>query len=116
MHARAQCQPETPPKRPYSLAISRVYPYLQACEVLRVRRVLTCLLVACLASTLVAQNRTMPIGDVRPGMVGVGRTVFEGDRLDEFKVHILGGLRTVIGPSRNLILARREGGPLANTG
>jgi len=81
-----------------------------------VSRVLTSFFVACLASTLVAQNRTMPIGDVRPGMVGVGRTVFEGDRLDEFKVHILGVLRNVIGPSRNLILARLEGGPLANTG
>jgi hypothetical protein len=49
-------------------------------------------------------------------MVGVGRTVFEGDRLDDFKVHILGVLRNVIGPSRNLILARLEGGPLAHTG
>ena len=49
-------------------------------------------------------------------MVGIGRTVFEGDRLDEFKVHILGVLRNVIGPRRNLILARLEGGPLANTG
>ena len=49
-------------------------------------------------------------------MVATGRTVFEGDRLDEFKVHILGVLRNVIGPRRNLILARLEGGPLANTG
>ena len=49
-------------------------------------------------------------------MVGIGRTVFEGDRLDEFKVHILGVLRNVIGTRRNLILARLEGGPLANTG
>jgi hypothetical protein len=49
-------------------------------------------------------------------MVGVGRTVFEGDRLDEFQVHILGVLRNVIGPRRNLIIARLEGGPLAHTG
>ena len=49
-------------------------------------------------------------------MVGIGRTVFEGDRLDEFKVHIIGVLRNSIGPRRNLILARLEGGPLANTG
>jgi hypothetical protein len=49
-------------------------------------------------------------------MVGVGRTVFEGDRLDDFTVRILGVLRNVIGPSRDLILARLEGGPLANTG
>jgi hypothetical protein len=49
-------------------------------------------------------------------MVATGQTVFEGERLDEFKAHILGVLRNVIGPRRNLILARLEGGPLAKTG
>ncbi len=49
-------------------------------------------------------------------MVAIGRTVFQGDQLEEFKVHILGVLRNVIGPRRDLILARLEGGPLANTG
>jgi len=73
-------------------------------------------LLVCLAAGLPAQTRTFPIDDLRPGMVATGRTVFEGDRLDEFKVHILGVLRNVIGPRRNLILARLEGGPLANTG
>jgi hypothetical protein len=57
-----------------------------------------------------------PVDELKSGMVGVGRTVFEGDRLDEFKVHILGVLRNVIGARRNLILARLEGGPLAHTG
>ena len=42
--------------------------------------------------------------------------MFEGDQLEEFKVHILGVLRNSIGPRRDLILARLEGGPLANTG
>jgi hypothetical protein len=63
-----------------------------------------------------AATTLFPVEDLRPGMVGTGRTVFEGDRLDEFKVHILGVLRNVIGPSRNLILAKLEGGPLAHTG
>src|SRR6185295_10135968 len=53
---------------------------------------------------------------LKPGMVATGQTVFEGDRLDDFKAHILGVLRNVIGPRRNLILARLEGGPLADTG
>src|SRR5688572_21276101 len=73
-------------------------------------------LLVCLAAGLPAQTRTFPVDDLKPGMVAIGRTVFEGDRLDEFKVHILGVLRNVIGPRRNLILARLEGGPLANTG
>ena len=58
----------------------------------------------------------MPVSDVRPGMVGIGRTVFETTRLDEFKVHILGVIQNVIGPRRSLILAKLEGGPLAQTG
>jgi hypothetical protein len=72
--------------------------------------------VLAVAAGLPAQSRTYPIDEIRPGMVGIGRTVFEGDRLDEFKVHIIGVLRNSIGPRRNLILARLEGGPLANTG
>ena len=63
-----------------------------------------------------AQTRLMSIDEVKPGMVGVGRTVFAGTQLEEFKVHILGVLRNVIAPNRDLILARLEGGPLAKTG
>src|SRR5262245_23107002 len=58
----------------------------------------------------------MPISEVKPGMTGVGRTVFQGAELKDFKVHILGVLRNIQGPGRNLILARLEGGPLAETG
>src|SRR5438067_9154123 len=58
----------------------------------------------------------MPISEIRPGMVGVGHTVFDGTHVEEFKAHILGVLENVIGTRRNLILARLEGGPLANTG
>jgi hypothetical protein len=68
------------------------------------------------AAGLPAQSRTFPVDEVKPGMVGIGRTVFEGDRLEEFKVHVIGVLRNSIGPRRDLILARLEGGPLANTG
>ncbi len=57
-----------------------------------------------------------PLDDVRPGMVGVGRTVFEGSRIDEFKVTVLGVLDNAIGPKQSLIIARFEGGPLEKTG
>jgi hypothetical protein len=58
----------------------------------------------------------MPVADVRPGMVGVGRTVFAGTTLEDFRANILGVLRNVIAPGRDLIVARLEGGPLAQTG
>ena len=58
----------------------------------------------------------MSVDEIRPGMVGIGRTVFDGTQVEEFKAHILGVIENVIGPHRNLILAKLEGGPLANTG
>src|SRR5262245_20336318 len=58
----------------------------------------------------------MPVAAIRPGMGGIGHTVFDGTHVEEFKAHILGVLENVIGTQRNLILARLEGGPLANTG
>jgi hypothetical protein len=57
----------------------------------------------------------LPLEEIRPGMIGVGRTVFEGSRIEEFKVSILGVLENV-GPKQSMILARLEGGPLEKTG
>jgi len=56
------------------------------------------------------------VDEIRPGMVGVGRTVFAGTALEEFRATIVGVLRNINGPRRDLILARLDGGPLANTG
>jgi len=69
-----------------------------------------------LVAAPVAQTTYLPLDQVRPGMIGVGRTVFSGTKLEDFKVEVLGVMRNVIGPKRNLILARLEGGPLAKTG
>jgi hypothetical protein len=63
-----------------------------------------------------AAPRYMSVDEVRPGMTGIGRTVFDGDRVEEFTVHILGVLRNLNGPRRDMVLARLEGGPLAAMG
>ena len=68
------------------------------------------------SSLLSGATSLMGVDEIRPGMVGTGRTVFDGTHVEEFKAHILGVLENVIGTHRNLILARLEGGPLANTG
>jgi len=49
-------------------------------------------------------------------MTGTGRTVFEGTRIDEFTVEVLGVLENALGPKHSVILARLAGGPLAKTG
>jgi hypothetical protein len=68
------------------------------------------------AVTLTSAAPQMGVNDIRPGMVGIGRTVFDGTHVEEFRVNILGVLENIIGPHRNLILAKLEGGPLAHTG
>src|SRR5215467_8803705 len=68
-----------------------------------------------LAAVASAQTNFMAVQDVRAGMHGTGRTVFSGDRIEEFDVEILGVLENV-GPKQSLILGRLSGGPLAKTG
>ena len=77
---------------------------------------LSFLAIGVLLATPHAQTSMLPLDEVRPGMVGVGRTVFAGTAREDFTVHVLGVMRNVIGPKRSLILARLEGGPLAKTG
>ncbi len=62
-----------------------------------------------------AAEQFFPLKDIRPGLHGVGRTVFEDNRIQEFQVEILGVLENV-GPKQAIILARLSGGPLDQTG
>jgi SpoIVB peptidase S55 len=68
-----------------------------------------------IAAVLSAQTPFFPLKDVRAGMHGVGRTVFNGNHIEEFQVEILGVLDN-FGPKESLILARLSGGPLEHTG
>jgi hypothetical protein len=83
---------------------------------LRISAALVGLLATSLTATSPVATALMPIEEVKAGMVGVGRTVFEGTELKDFKVQILGVLRNVQGPRRDLILARLEGAGLAQSG
>lgn len=56
------------------------------------------------------------IGDVRPGMKGVGRTIFQGNKVQEFQVELLGVLKGVLAPKHDAILARLAGPTIEKTG
>jgi hypothetical protein len=91
------------------------------CKVMSARRILLLIFsigtaVGTVTTLTSAAATQMGVNDIRPGMVGIGRTVFDGTHVEEFKANILGVLENIIGPHRNLILARLEGGPLAHTG
>ncbi len=76
-----------------------------------------CLIPAILASLiqLSAQQAILPIGQVKPDMAGVARTVFRGQDPEEFPLRILGVLQNS-GPGQNIILARLLTARLEQTG
>ena len=53
----------------------------------------------------------MHIDEIRPGMKGIGRTVFTGTQIEEFDVEILGVLKNQT-PHGDAIMAKVMGGPL----
>ncbi len=57
----------------------------------------------------------LPLDQVRPGMKGIGKTVFRGGEVEEFEAEVLGVLKN-IAPRQDVILARLSGGPLEKTG
>ncbi len=76
------------------------------------RRLIACLLAVIPAS---AALTIMPVRDIHAGMHGTGKTVFAGDKVEDFDVEILGILENT-GPKQSLILGRLTGGPLEHTG
>jgi hypothetical protein len=74
------------------------------------------LLIAALSLSLSAQTtKFMSVDEIRPGMKGFGRTVFQGTKIEQFDVELLGVLKNYA-PKQDMILARLSGGPLARTG
>jgi len=59
--------------------------------------------------------QVLPVDQIKVGMKGTGRTVFSGNKIEEFNVEILGVLHNWQ-PKKDLILARLEGGELERTG
>ena len=78
----------------------------------------TTALVLVVVFALRAQSQTQffPLKDIRPGLKGIGRTIFEGSKVQEFQVEFLGVLKNFMAPKHDVILARLSGGPLARTG
>ena len=67
------------------------------------------------AAALAQAPRFFPVSEIRPGMKGTGRTVFQGTAIEDFQVEVLGVLKNY-GPKQDMILARLSGGPLEKTG
>lgn len=63
---------------------------------------------------LFSSNPIFPLKDVKAGLKGKGKTVFQGKRTEEFDVEVLGILKNPI-PGKNIIIARLEGDIIKKT-
>ena len=73
-------------------------------------------LIGAFSLRLSAQDtKFMSVDEVRAGMKGFGKTVFQGTKIEQFDVELLGVLKN-FAPKQDMILARLSGGPLARTG
>jgi SpoIVB peptidase S55 len=82
-----------------------------------------CLLAGCaagaalrLSSTVAGESTFFDPELLRPGMTGVGRTVFQGVTPEDFEVEILGVLKNGIGPQQDMIISRLHGKNVERTG
>ena len=57
----------------------------------------------------------MPVSEVRVGMKGYGKTVFQGGKIERFDFEVM-GIQSNASPSRSRIIVKCSGGPLADTG
>lgn len=81
----------------------------------RYLRPLLVVLLALASGVCLQAQGFFPLANVHPGLHGVGRTIFQGNRIEEFQVEILGVIQNG-GPKQSIILARLSGGPLAEAG
>jgi hypothetical protein len=58
---------------------------------------------------------TMGVQEIRVGMKGHGRTVWQGGKIETFNFEVM-GVQHNTSPGRNLIIIKASGGPLADTG
>lgn len=58
---------------------------------------------------------TLGVAEIRAGMKGYGKTVFQGGKIEHFDFEVL-GVQKNAAPGRSRIMVRAAGGPLAETG
>ncbi|MCI0690473.1 hypothetical protein L0337_00535 [candidate division KSB1 bacterium] len=80
------------------------------------QRFLSFLLFAVILPTCLLAQEIMPLSEVKSGMAGVCRTVFRGDRPEDFPVEVVDVLYNYNYPKRNLILIRLKGEKAEHTG
>ena len=82
------------------------------------RRLLLAAATLMLASSALAAELppTIPLDQVKPGMTGVGYTIFAGDQIEKFDLEVVGILPNLLGPKQSIILVQLKGPKVEHTG
>ncbi|MFZ5516040.1 MAG: SpoIVB peptidase S55 domain-containing protein [Candidatus Zhuqueibacterota bacterium] len=78
------------------------------------RHLIASLLIGCI-SLLHGADNFMPLKDVKPGMKGLGLTIFENNKIEQFDLEVLDIVRNYF-PQRAVILVRLIGEKVTHTG
>jgi len=84
-------------------------------NILRILCLITITSFTIITSLTAQDTKIMPVDEVRQGMKGFGKTVFQGTTIEQFGVEVLGVLKN-FAPKQDMILVRLSGGPLERTG
>jgi hypothetical protein len=63
-----------------------------------------------------ATPQILPLSQIKPGMEGVGYTIFSGEQIQKFGVHVIGVLPNLLGPKQDIVLVRLVGADVDQTG
>jgi hypothetical protein len=75
------------------------------------------LLAACpLPFAAQASPEILPLSQIKPGMEGVGYTIFSGDQIQKFGVQVIGVMPNLLGPRQDIVLVRLVGADVEQTG
>lgn len=76
---------------------------------------LAALLIFC-ALPAAAGPDLLPLDQIKPGMKGIGYTIFSGDKVQTFDVEVIGVMPNLVGPKQNVVLVRLSGPEIAKSG
>lgn len=77
---------------------------------------LAVLFVASLPAVAASGPEILPLSQIKPGMKGVGYTIFSGDKISPFNVEVIGVLPNFVGPKQDVVLVRLSSPELAKSG
>ncbi|MDQ1327603.1 MAG: Peptidase protein, partial [Candidatus Poribacteria bacterium] len=72
----------------------------------------------CLTSSAIEldTSKFMTVDQIKPGMKGIGKTVFSGTKIEEFQIEVIDIAKNVVNLKSDIIWVMCSGGPLEETG